>query len=273
MFKIIWYFMFFPFYMIIWGIKLYVLIFKCIIKFIVNLCEPKNNGRNARTENWDRVNEITYDLDSRRSKDIFDTTSNGKYEYGEEVKPKEIVEKSYELVRPGEKEYKETANSIEHMYKKIGYNVKVTNIEKHKYNTSYEAIFSTNETSQYEILCESDNIKNQFNVDGVNIKPNKKFDNKIIICVPLEYKEVKITLDNDEAGEIDPFLDEAIELALNIGYITITLIQRRFKIGYERAAKIISQMEERKVISPYKEDKARNVLISKETWQRLKNKI
>ena len=49
-----------------------------------------------------------------------------------------------------------------------------------------------------------------------------------------------------------------------------SFIQRRFKVGYARAGRIIDQMEERGVISGYQGSKPREVLMSKERWQELK---
>ena len=46
--------------------------------------------------------------------------------------------------------------------------------------------------------------------------------------------------------------------------------QRRFKVGYARAGRIIDQMEERGIISGFQGSKPREVLMSKERWQELK---
>ena len=79
-------------------------------------------------------------------------------------------------------------------------------------------------------------------------------------------KEVK---DFDEENDADPFLDEAIETVIETQQASTSFIQRRFKVGYARAGRIIDQMEERGIISGYQGSKPREVLMSKERWQEL----
>ena len=79
-------------------------------------------------------------------------------------------------------------------------------------------------------------------------------------------KEVK---DFDEENDADPFLDEAIETVIETQQASTSFIQRRFKVGYARAGRIIDQMEERGIISGYQGSKPREVLMTKERWQEL----
>ncbi len=80
-------------------------------------------------------------------------------------------------------------------------------------------------------------------------------------------KEVKDELEEDDT---DPFLDEAIETVIETRQASTSFIQRRFKVGYARAGRIIDQMEERGIISGYQGSKPREVLMTKERWQELK---
>ena len=75
-----------------------------------------------------------------------------------------------------------------------------------------------------------------------------------------------------EADETDPFLLEAIECVIKTGQATTSFIQRRFKVGYARAGKIIDQMEEGGIVSGYQGSKPREILITLEEWNRLKNR-
>lgn len=263
MFKLVWYIIFLPFYMLTWGIKIYVLIFKAIIKAVIELCEYSK--KKERVENWNRVDEIVKDLDYKSNENIIDIPKAKEYK-----KESTIVSSGYELVRPEEKEYKKVADNIENIYKELGYNVRVVNIEKNRYNTSYEIIFSENETSQYELLSKSDVIKSKFTIDGVDIKPEKKISNRIIIYIPLEFKNVEILSNEEEI--IDPLLNDSIEFCIQVGYATASLVQRRFKIGYARAGRIIDQMEAREIISGYMGNKPREILMDLETWKRIKNR-
>ena len=80
-------------------------------------------------------------------------------------------------------------------------------------------------------------------------------------------KEIK---DEDDDDGTDPLLMEAIETVVETGQASTSFIQRRFKVGYARAGRIIDQMEERGIISGYQGSKPREVLMSKERWQELK---
>ena len=74
----------------------------------------------------------------------------------------------------------------------------------------------------------------------------------------------------DEDDETDPILMEAIDTVVETGQASTSFIQRRFKVGYARAGRIIDQMEERGIISGYQGSKPREVLMTKERWQELK---
>ena len=74
-----------------------------------------------------------------------------------------------------------------------------------------------------------------------------------------------------EQDEKDPFLVDAIESVIETGQAATSFIQRRFKVGYASSGKIIDQMEERGIISGYQGSKPREVLITLEEWNRLKN--
>lgn len=77
-------------------------------------------------------------------------------------------------------------------------------------------------------------------------------------------------LDEQDEDELDPFLMDAIDTVVDLGQASASFIQRRFKVGYARAGRIIDQMEARGIISGYEGSKPRQVLVSKEQWQELK---
>lgn len=72
-----------------------------------------------------------------------------------------------------------------------------------------------------------------------------------------------------DAGDNDDLLPQAIEIAVDIGQISTSLLQRRLKVGYARAGRIIDQMEERGIISGFEGSKPRKTLISREEWQEM----
>ncbi|AEV68678.1 DNA segregation ATPase, FtsK/SpoIIIE family [Acetivibrio clariflavus DSM 19732] len=70
-------------------------------------------------------------------------------------------------------------------------------------------------------------------------------------------------------GEDDELLPQAIEMVLEMGQASATLIQRKFKVGYARAARILDQMESWGVVSASDGSKPRQILITKQEWDEL----
>ena len=70
--------------------------------------------------------------------------------------------------------------------------------------------------------------------------------------------------------DTDPLLMDAIDVVVETGQASTSFIQRRFKVGYARAGRIIDQMEERGVISGYQGSKPRQVLMTLERLAELK---
>lgn len=78
----------------------------------------------------------------------------------------------------------------------------------------------------------------------------------------------KVSEEDDD--DCDELLTDAIELAVSMGQASASMIQRKFKVGYARAGRIIDQMEERGIVSGYDGSKPRQTLISKEEWEEMK---
>ena len=96
------------------------------------------------------------------------------------------------------------------------------------------------------------------------------YDADIIESIEKSGEPEKAVAEEDEDDDTDPFLEEAIDLVVETGQASTSFIQRRFKVGYARAGRIIDQMEQRGIISGYQGSKPREVLMSKERWQELK---
>ena len=62
-------------------------------------------------------------------------------------------------------------------------------------------------------------------------------------------------------------LPDAIEVVIDAGQASISLLQRRLRIGYARAARLIDEMEVRGLVSGFDGSKPRNVLITKEEFE------
>lgn len=72
--------------------------------------------------------------------------------------------------------------------------------------------------------------------------------------------------DGDDDREADEMIPKAIEVVVDAQMASTTLLQRKLKLGYARAARIIDNLEERGIIGPYEGSKPRKVLISKQQW-------
>lgn len=77
-------------------------------------------------------------------------------------------------------------------------------------------------------------------------------------------KQKSAPADSEENEGVDAMLDDAIRVVVENGMASTSLLQRKLKLGYARAARIIDQMEERGVIGPYEGSKPRKVLLSKD---------
>lgn len=73
-------------------------------------------------------------------------------------------------------------------------------------------------------------------------------------------------------AQTDELFEEAVSIVLENGQASISMLQRRLKIGYARAARLIDEMEERGFISGYDGPKPREILITKEYFQQYFNK-
>lgn len=80
----------------------------------------------------------------------------------------------------------------------------------------------------------------------------------------------ELTQEASDDDETDPFLMDAIQTVVETGQASTSFIQRRFKVGYARAGRIIDQMEERGIISGYQGSKPREVLMTLEKLNELK---
>ena len=76
--------------------------------------------------------------------------------------------------------------------------------------------------------------------------------------------------DAEESDARDPMFEQAVECVIEAGQASTSLLQRRCKLGYARAARIMDQMEQEGVIGPYEGSKPRTVLVTKAQWQERK---
>ena len=60
-----------------------------------------------------------------------------------------------------------------------------------------------------------------------------------------------------------------MEVVLETGQASVSMLQRRLKLGYSRAARLVDQMEERGIVGPFEGSKPRQLLITRAQWQEM----
>ena len=78
--------------------------------------------------------------------------------------------------------------------------------------------------------------------------------------------------DPSAADDYDELLPAAIDVVLEVGQASVSMLQRRLKLGYGRAARLVDQMEEKGVVGPFEGSKPRQLLITKEQWAEMQYK-
>lgn len=114
------------------------------------------------------------------------------------------------------------------------------------------------------IITDSSNTNNKSSEHTYNVDILKQIEKNN--CANSRYFD---EIDDDD--EEDPLLNDAVESVIEVGQASTSFIQRKFKVGYARAGKIIDQMEARGIISGYEGSKPRQVLITMERWNELKS--
>ena len=85
--------------------------------------------------------------------------------------------------------------------------------------------------------------------------------------------EEKSGTSDGPAGDYDEMLPQAAEVVIEMGSCSVSMLQRRIKLGYSRAARIVDQMEELGIVGPYEGAKPRSVMIDKAGWHDLQVKM
>ena len=75
--------------------------------------------------------------------------------------------------------------------------------------------------------------------------------------------------DASAADDGDELLPAAVEVVLETGQASVSMLQRRLKLGYSRAARLVDQMEERGIVGPFEGSKPRQLLIDRAKWQEM----
>ncbi len=76
----------------------------------------------------------------------------------------------------------------------------------------------------------------------------------------------KKDVSDDDDGDWDPMLNDAIEVVVNAGGASTTMLQKKLKLGYARASRVMDQLEEKGIVGPSEGAKPRAVLLTKQQW-------
>lgn len=83
----------------------------------------------------------------------------------------------------------------------------------------------------------------------------------------------KAARDDSPSSSFDEMLPQAVEAVLEAGSCSVSMLQRRVKLGYSRAARIVDQMEELGIVGPYEGAKPRKLTIDREGWGTLASQL
>ena len=75
---------------------------------------------------------------------------------------------------------------------------------------------------------------------------------------------------NSEEMDCDELLPAAVDVILETGQASVSMLQRRLKLGYSRAARIVDEMEEKGIVGPFAGSKPRAILVTKEQWESMR---
>ena len=113
------------------------------------------------------------------------------------------------------------------------------------------------------------------------VTPNRKieaFDLPQVRLLPSPFKNAQDknaadagnnSKEEKNTGGYDEMLPQAVEVVLETKSCSVSMLQRRVKLGYSRAARIVDQMEELGIVGPYEGAKPRQVVIDRSGWHEI----
>lgn len=81
--------------------------------------------------------------------------------------------------------------------------------------------------------------------------------------------QAQASASGEQQSDVDEMFPQAVEIVLEAGQASVSMLQRRLKLGYSRAARLVDQMEDKGIVGPFEGSKPRQVLITKEQWQEM----
>ncbi len=106
-------------------------------------------------------------------------------------------------------------------------------------------------------------------VSFIKNKESAEYDNQIMEEIEKQAVAEKSNSEGSSGGgfsDQDELFDDAVECVVEAGQASTSYLQRKLKVGYARAARLIDEMEEQGIIGPFEGSKPRSVLISRQQW-------
>ena len=108
--------------------------------------------------------------------------------------------------------------------------------------------------------------------DFVKGKYESNYDQDVIDQIEKNAAETQAASEGGSKTDVDgdgydDMLPAAVEVVIEAGMASVSLLQRRLKLGYSRAARIVDEMESLNIVGPYEGSKPRKVLITMQQWQ------
>ena len=101
------------------------------------------------------------------------------------------------------------------------------------------------------------------------IKKNKvvEYDKDVLDEIEKNAVPDKGNKDSDaSSSDMDPMIEEAIKCVVEAGQASTSMLQRRFRVGYARAGRLIDEMEQMGIVGPHEGSKPRQVLMTYQQW-------
>ena len=86
-------------------------------------------------------------------------------------------------------------------------------------------------------------------------------------------KNSSAAANDSPAGDYDEMLPQAVEVVMEAKQCSVSMLQRRLKLGYSRAARVVDQLEELGIVGPYEGAKPRSVVMDRNGWNELQVKL
>ncbi len=107
-------------------------------------------------------------------------------------------------------------------------------------------------------------------VDFVKTSGESEYDEDVMQEIERQTVAEKSKGGTAQDGDTDSMFEAAVDVVVDAGQAATSLLQRKLKLGYARAARIVDEMEQRGIVGPSEGSKPRKVLISKQQWLEMK---